>query len=167
MHTLMQNSGGACSICVECLSVYRTLFTDYLICSLNNPIFVDIGALDELMGKERGNDFFGGPRLQKGIAGADPGPWMLSFGAISLKLSSLSASSSILHCDIPSCFRAYSEVSLRDLEERGSQLPRESFVEGCFLRLCLHGLALYPMSSVEDLWVTFLLSRIKRDFSLL
>lgn len=69
MNSLTQNSRETCIVCVYCLSVYRTLFTNDLICSLNSPIFVNIGVLDLLlMGIEQVNGFFGGPRLQTGSA---------------------------------------------------------------------------------------------------
>lgn len=54
------------------LSVYRTLFTNYLICSFHNPIFVNLGVLDLQMGLEQVSDLPEGPRLQTGSTGARP-----------------------------------------------------------------------------------------------
>lgn len=54
------------------LSVYRTLFTNYLICSFHNPIFVNLGVLDLQMGLEQVSDLPEGPRLQTGSPGARP-----------------------------------------------------------------------------------------------
>ena len=56
----------------------------------------------------------------------------------------------------------YSEVSLRDLEEKGSQSISESVVAGCFLQ-AINWLALYPKSSAEDPWISLLLSWLKKN----
>lgn len=106
--------------------MYRTLSTNYLICSLKNPTFVDIGVLDLLMGIERGNELFGGPRVQTGNAGANPVLLMHMSRIISHKLSTLPRSLFLSYALIASYPKVYSEVSLRDLEEEDSQLLGES-----------------------------------------
>lgn len=97
------------------LSVYRTHFTNYLICSFNSPIFVSTEVLDLLVGVERVN---GGPRLQTGRTGANPGLLILTCRAISLKLFSFPDSLTLPHSLILSYPKVCSEVSLRDLEEK-------------------------------------------------
>lgn len=112
MNSLTQNSREACIVCVYCLSVYRTLFTNDLICSLNSPIFVNIGVLDLLLtGIEQVSGFFGGPRLQMGSA--SPGLLMPMCRAVSLTPSSLPGFLSIPHSIILSDPKVSSQISRR------------------------------------------------------
>ena len=145
------------------LSVYRTLFTNYLICSS----FVSIGVLDLLMGIEQVNDLFGGPRLPTGSAGANPGLLMLTSREISLKLSSLPGFLSVPHSPILSYPKVYSEISLRDLEEEGFRLISEPLADGGFLQVVLALASNLSHEFIEDPWIPLLLSWLKRDFALL
>ena len=138
MNSLTQNSREACIVCVYCLSVYRTLFTNDLICSLNSPIFVNIGVLDLLlMGIEQVNGFSGGPRLQTGSA--SPGLLMLMCRAASLTRSSLPGFLSIPQSIILSDPKVYSQISQRDLEEEVFWLMSEPLgLMVVFCRLYFH-----------------------------
>lgn len=117
------------------------------------------------MGIERGNELFGGPRVQTGNAGANPVLLIHMSRIISHKLSTLPRSLFLSYALIASYPKVYSEVSLRDLEEEDSQLLGESWDNGCFWQI-MRWLALYLVSSVEDPWKS-LLSWLKRDFSVL
>lgn len=141
------------------------LLTNYITWSSNSTIFVSIGILDLLMGVERVNYFFGGPRLQTGRTGANSGFLMLTSRAISLKLSSLPCSLFLPHSTIPCFPKVYLEVSLRDLEGKRSWLISESLVDGFFLQVVLALATLHPRNSV-DFWIPPL-SWLKRNFGLL
>lgn len=145
-------------------------FTNYLICSLNNAIFVDIGALDLLMGIEGEISYLGFAGLQTGRAGANPALLMLMSRIISLKRSRIFVYPTYSHCLL--CKSVFTSFSVR-LEEKDSQLKKAltqliggSCVDCCF-RQVMHWLALYLMSSVEDPWISLLLSWLKRDFGVL
>lgn len=119
------------------LSVYRTHFTNYLTCSFNSPILVSTEVLGLLMGVERVNDLFGGPRLQTGRAGTNPGLLILNIQSNFSKaffLSRLFHPPTFSHSFLSkSVFRGSSER----FRGKRSWVIRESLVDFCFLQAVL------------------------------
>ena len=144
MNSLTQNSRETCIVCVYCLSVYRTLFTNDLICSLNSPIFVNIGVLEVLLGIEQVNGFFGGPRLQTGSANRSLS--CLRAGQFPSGIPSLAGSLSIPCSIVLSDPNVYSQTSWGASEEQGFRLISES--SGLVVVFCR--LFLRCLSSIED-----------------